>query len=51
MNLDVVDLIPKYKDDVNLGRPPDIDDVRNYRINRGKLINALRKARIDLAQT
>ena len=51
MNLDVVDLIPKYKDDVNLGRPPNRDDVRNYRINRGKLINALRKARIDLAQT
>jgi hypothetical protein len=51
MNLDVVDLIPKYKDDVNLGRPPNKDDVRNYRINRGKLINALRKARIDLAQT
>ena len=51
MTLDVADLIPKYKDDVNLGRPPTRDDVKNYRINRGKLINDLRKARVDLAQT
>ena len=51
MTLDVADLIPKYKDDVNLGRPPTRDDVKNYRINRGKLINDLRKARVDLTQT
>ncbi len=46
-----MDLIPKYKDDTNLGRPPARDDVNNYPIKRGKLINNLRKARIDLAQT
>ena len=50
MNLDVVDLIPKYKEDVNLGRPPNRDDVRNYRISRAKSINDLRRARVDLAQ-
>jgi len=53
MTLDVVDSIPKYKDDVNLGRPPTRNDVKNYRINRkrGKLTNDLRKAKLDLAQT
>ena len=51
MTLDVNDLLPKYKDDVNLGRPPNRNDVRNYRINRAKLVNDLRTARADLAQT
>ena len=47
MNLDVADLIPKYRDDANLGRPPTRDDVKNYRVARGKLINDLRKAKAD----
>ena len=51
MNLDVVDLLPQYKDDANLGRPPTRDDVKNYRVKRGKLMNDLIKAREDLAQT
>jgi len=49
MTLDVADLLPKYKNDTNLGRPPTRDDVKTYRVNRGKLINNLRKAKIDLA--
>jgi len=35
MTFDVADLLPVYKDDTNLGRPPTRDDVRNYRIERG----------------
>ncbi len=46
-----MDLIPKCKDDTNLGRPPARDDVKNYRIKRGNSMNHLRKARVDLAQT
>lgn len=51
MTLDVADLLPQYKDDVNLRRPPTRNDVKNYRINRAKLIKDLRKAKEDLAQT
>lgn len=51
MNLDVVDLIPKYKDDVNLGRPPTRDDVKKYRVERGKLINDYRNLEAQMKQT
>ena len=51
MTLDVADLIPNYKNDLNLGRPPTRDDVKNYRINRGKIINDLVKAKKDLKNT
>jgi hypothetical protein len=51
MNLDVADLIPKYRDDTNLGRPPTKEDVKNYRIKRGQSINNLRKAKADLEVT
>ncbi len=30
MMLDEADLIPKYKDDAYLGRPPTSDDVKNF---------------------
>ena len=48
MNLDVADLLPKYINDVNLGRPPTRDDLKNYRIQRGRLINDLRLERDNL---
>ena len=48
INFDVADLIPKYKDDVNLGRPPNRNDVKNYNTKRGKLINGLRLLRKNL---
>jgi len=51
MTLDVNDLLPKYKDDVNLGRPPDRNDLKNYRTERGKLVNDLRIERDNLKQT
>jgi hypothetical protein len=51
MTLDVNDLLPKYKDDVNLGRPPDRNDLKNYRTERGKLVNDLRNERDNLKQT
>jgi len=50
MNLDVVDLIPKYKDDMNLGRPPTRDDLKNYRVKRGKLLNDYKTLKEQLIQ-
>ena len=50
MTLDVNDFLPKYKDDVNLGRPPDRNDLKNYRTERGKLVNDLRIERDNLKQ-
>ena len=50
MNLDVVDLIPKYKDDMNLGRPPTRDDLKNYRVKRGKLLNDYKTLKEQIIQ-
>ena len=46
--LDMPDLMPTLVNDLNLGRPPTNEDVKNYRIERGRLNIRLTKAIKDM---